>query len=53
MSGRVFRFASARIRRNGRGADRVYVRCAMMTEIDIDVRIVRLCLHAGRLQAGG
>jgi hypothetical protein len=44
---------SARFRRNGRGADRAYARCAMMIAIDIDMRIVRLCLHAGRLQAGG
>jgi hypothetical protein len=43
----------ARFRRNGRGADRAYARCAMMIAINIDMRIVRRFLHAGRLQTGG
>jgi hypothetical protein len=44
---------SARFRRNGCVEDRAYDRCAMMIAIDIDMRIVRLCLRAGRLQARG
>jgi hypothetical protein len=45
--------ADARFRRNGRSAISDYVERAMTYALDIDTRIARLCLHAGRLQAGG
>jgi hypothetical protein len=43
---------AARFRRNGRDDTEIYVWGAMIFAFDIDVRIARLCLHAGRLQAG-
>jgi len=49
----VSRGVDARFRRNGRHIDRAYAPWAMMIAIDIDIRIVRRCLRAGRLQAGG
>jgi hypothetical protein len=43
--------STARFRRNVGEANRDYV-SVMTTFFDIDPRIARLCLHAGRLQAG-
>jgi hypothetical protein len=43
---------SARFGRNGFGGVNGYVRVAMTYTFDIDARVARLCLHAGRLQAG-
>ncbi|MGX9426198.1 MULTISPECIES: hypothetical protein [Bradyrhizobium] len=42
----------ARFRRNGDGAMWGYVECIMTYVVDIDPRIARFCLHAGRLHAG-
>jgi hypothetical protein len=42
----------ARFRRNGDGGMWSYVQHAMTYVFDIDPRIVRFCLHAGRLHAG-
>lgn len=43
---------SARIRRSGRDAEKSYLLGAMIYAFDIDMRIARLCLHAGRLHSG-
>jgi len=42
---------SARFRRNGIRAGKGYV-VGMTYTVDIDLRVARLCLHAGRLQSG-
>jgi hypothetical protein len=43
---------SARFRRNDRDAKKDYVMSAMIYAFDIDTRIARLCVHAGRLHLG-
>jgi hypothetical protein len=42
----------ARFRRNGRGAFKNYVGLTMIHVLDIDTRVTRRCLHAGRLHSG-
>jgi hypothetical protein len=44
--------SSARFRRNGASATWRYVECIMTYVFDIDPRIARFFLHAGRLHAG-
>ena len=43
---------SALFRRNGCGAFKDYLDSAMTYALDIDMRIARLGLHAGRLHLG-
>jgi len=44
--------ASARFRRNGSTAFKDHLEIAMMHAFDIDPRIARHCLRAGRLHSG-
>lgn len=43
---------NARFRRNGRNANQSYVRYVMIFVFEIDIRIARLCMRAGRLHKG-
>jgi len=41
-----------RFRRNGRDVFKGYVELAMTHTLDINTRVTRRCLHAGRLLSG-
>jgi hypothetical protein len=45
-------YRRARFRRNGCNAFKGYIEVAMIHFLDIDLRIARHCLRAGRLHSG-